>query len=155
MLERYAELKLYFGLCSGGCVGEGILNKDKIHEYSRRRYNLAMQRVIESVDRAAEGAEWVPLEYGSFRLVKNEIEAGKLLEYIKGYIPESNLIIELCDSAHGMIKFFRKIRFDNAREDDRRKLIDIVNSSNMTTMIINQMGFVDDYLFSGKVLEFF
>jgi len=130
-MKKYAELMLYMGRCDNHGFGEGKFDENARDKYSRERYISVIQYVRREIDRVARREEHAFLDYGYFRVVKDEIEARRLIEYVKEHIPEAEEAIELVDSMHGKIRFLRKIRFGGASKKDRQRLIDIINKSGM------------------------
>lgn len=130
MTERYAELMLYMGLCNNHGFGEGKFSKNLNDNYSKKRYMGAVQHVRKIIDLGATREEYVPsLEYGYFKIVEDETEAKKLIEYCQQNIPSAEEVIELLDSMHGKIRFLRNIKFNGATQQDKSKLIEVINKS--------------------------
>lgn len=120
MAEHHADLNLYFGLCTiDGFIGEGRFEMNAKDDWSMRRHMEAMDNV-----RRYLSPEWdFGLIVAGDRLVSSEQEAVRLIEYAESNIPKSGGLIELVDAMHGKIRFYRKIRFDGAIENQREELI--------------------------------
>ena len=69
------------------------------------------------------------LQYSYDNLVENEEEAKKLIKYAEQNINGAHTIIEPIDSMHGVIRFYRKIRFDNRVKEQREELIEQLKQS--------------------------
>ena len=119
MIQQYADLTLYFGRCNADGRGEGRFDANAKDDWSRRRYMHAM----ENVQRYLSPGWGYGLTVVGGYLVSSEQEALTLIQHAETNIPNSHALVELVDSMHGDIRFFRKIRFNGAVESQRDELI--------------------------------
>jgi hypothetical protein len=118
----HAEFTLYFGMCDDHSgYGEGHFDS-KGNEYSIRRYNAALVVVQQRMKGASEGWKHA-IKFGYEHFVENDQEATALIEHAQKNIRGAYGVIELTDACHGMIRFFRKIRFEGVGSDQKESLI--------------------------------
>jgi hypothetical protein len=119
MTERYADLRLYYGLCSSDGCGEGRFAASRELEWNTKHYDLVMSIVKKHLD----GTLPYGLRFGYNPFVQNEKEAKMLLEYSEKNIKGASGLIQLLDSMHGEIGFLRNIRFDGWEESQLDQLL--------------------------------
>lgn len=120
MKEKYAELKLYYGLCQSDGCGEGEFLPTREDNYSVTRFTRAMRTVQRYLQ---PDNEW-GLHFGSWeRIVRNEDEAKTLIQFAEQNIRGASGLIELVDSMHGKIAFWRKIHFAGWKKAQQEELL--------------------------------
>ena len=128
MAEKYAILKLYYGLCQSDGLGEGRFFPAKKDEWSKARFTRALERMqyYLSPDR-----KWGLRAGGYYEdIVHNEEEAENLIEFAEKNIRGASGIIEPVSSGDGEIAFWRKIRFNSWVAEQKEELIWELKKSN-------------------------
>jgi hypothetical protein len=126
MTEKYAELKLYYGLCQSDGCGEGRFLPDRKDNWSANRFNRAMQTVTRYLQ---PDYEW-GLHFGSWEhIVRSEVEAKTLIQFAEQNIQGASGLVELVDSMHGKIAFWRKIHFTGWTKYQQEELLQELKKS--------------------------
>lgn len=125
MSERYAELRLYFGLVDSDGCSEGFFAKELNDEYTRRRFFRAIDTVRKCLQPGWESA----FQLGYEHFVQSDKEAQELTAYAEKNIRGAKGVIELESCFHGKITFFKKIRFDDWVKEQKRELIEQLKKS--------------------------
>ena len=125
--EKYAELRLYYGLCSNEGCSEGRFGDfRKEDSWYKNRFEKAMR----TVHRYLEPNFSRGLRLASGSLVRGEDEAKTLIQFAEKNINDTSGIIELIDSMHGEISFWRKIHFSGWTIEQQERLIGELKKSN-------------------------
>jgi len=118
--ERYAELRLYYGLCSSDGCGEGRFSPEKKDQWSVSR----LTRAIKTIERYFQPDYDWGFNLGSWEhIVHDETEAKTLIQFAEKNIRGASGLIEPVESMHGRIAFWRKIRFAGWTEEQREELV--------------------------------
>lgn len=130
MQKHYADLTLYYGLSPDTDINfhsipEGRFSLDDIEQIKRYQAAVAIVEFNLSpiwVDRVHIG--------NSDGVCANNEEALKLIEYARERVKNSNDdMVEPIECCHGLIGFYRKIRFENYKKEDEQKLIEELKAS--------------------------
>lgn len=104
--EKYIDLKLYYGWCSSGDLGECRFNQPGLE----RAAALAVERIERYLQPEYQwGLHLGDPLYGN--LVHTEKQAVTLIKFAKAHIPSAEGKVIPIQSIHGAITFWRKIRF--------------------------------------------
>lgn len=126
MTEKYAELKLYFGLCNSDGCGEGRFSPQRKDNTSSVHFDRAMKTVqYYLAPERSYGFRFGIAEH----LVHDDKEASKLIEFAEKNIRGAWGVIELDNSRDGQLSFWKKIQFMGWTENQKEKLISELKKS--------------------------
>lgn len=133
-MRKYADLTLYFGLCSCGGMGEFRFREtysDKwLADAMAHSKARAAQIAANVVDAAYRGDIWPQLTYSSSSsLVGSETDARKVIDFMKGAMPGCDDQIDPYEIAHGQLSFERKLIIDGADRSKRQEIINNLRNS--------------------------
>ncbi|MGO9612217.1 MAG: hypothetical protein ACLPX5_04195 [Dissulfurispiraceae bacterium] len=124
-MSNYCEIVLYVGRCLCDGLMPGRFYSENDDPYSLRRIADAL-RTIEKY--LLPSQNWgLIIDYNN--LVKDNIEADKLVEHAKRNFPNAREIIEPYVCIHGRIVFARKIRIDGCLEGDADDIVEVMKKS--------------------------
>ncbi|MBI4239812.1 hypothetical protein HY620_02410 [Candidatus Uhrbacteria bacterium] len=132
MQQIYAELTLYFGYCNASTFrfGEGRFDSEMKNERAVERYKDGLKNVLLYLE--DERYRGWGLTIASENIVETEDEARTLIEYAEKNIRKAARHIELVDSCHGVVRFYRKIRFYGYTADQKEELINKLKASDFS-----------------------
>jgi len=121
MNKPYAELNLYYGVCSAGNLPEEWFKKGSPN------WIQALKKINESLD---PSYPWTKVTIGTQTLSHNEKELEKLEKYINSNFKSERLVTPI-HSAHGVIAFGYNNLIEGYKKGDESELVKKLIKSNI------------------------